>query len=171
MTMVVPPHVQSRADAADLGPLMAVLPHPNRRVYALTYGGWFVMMAGLVVAGVAGLVLDPGPNWPVSVLILVPVTAVTYWLYLGTVGSLRRRAFYLYSGGYLITTSLGRVARAERWADVTSISGFVPVGYGPRILDQINHRRGRPVKFTELPGRETVGPMLQQAHTEAVQAG
>jgi hypothetical protein len=62
------------------------------------------------------------------------------------------------------------VARVARWEEVSSVVGVVPVGYGPRVVYQVKHHRGRSIRFTELPGRETLGPLLRELHAEAVRA-
>jgi hypothetical protein len=124
------------------------------------------------VGTVVQLSSDTGSNqqWPVTLAIFVPVAALTYWLYIGTVGSAKWLAFYLYPEGYLTVSVFGRVKNLERWEFVTSIVGIPIRAAGPRMVYRISPHRGRVVKFTELIGREELGPAMQKLQSEAGQA-
>lgn len=174
MTAVAPSRVQAGADAVGFGPLTARFRHPNWRIYAFVWGGWLVMLAGLLLVSLVGLVMNPPPDagfqrWLVIVLILAVEAALTYWLYVGTVGNVKRHSFYLYPQGFLIETAFGRVKSVTRWEDVTSLMAVPMMDAGARILYRIERRRGLAVKFTEIIGREVLGPALQRLHAESAE--
>ncbi|GLY02769.1 MULTISPECIES: hypothetical protein [Actinoplanes] len=180
MSADVPPRVQARATELGFDPLVARIRHPNGGVYAAIYAGYLLFAVGLVLAGVAGLVTgnsrldDPG-FWLVSAPILVLSAAAAVWLYRGMVGSVTRRAFYLYPQGYLYVAPSGRVARESRWDGVAMIEGMEGVALqvqvaGRRTVFVIKHFSGRSIRFTERHGREVLGPMAYELRQAAAAA-
>jgi hypothetical protein len=178
LTTLVENSPVARALELRLGPLVARVPHPNRRAYAFAYGIWALLL--LVQTPV--VIALPGPtNWSAVAAQGTVLTALGAFLAYRAVTTITDRAFYLYPGGYLTTKPSGRVAVAARWEDVTSVWGLdgaahvrARVLFGrQRVLYQINHVHGRPrpVKFGEIVGREVVAPLIRTLREEATRRG
>lgn len=98
--------------------------------------------------------------------------------YLGflAVGSVTRRAFYLFPQGYVATGASGRVSRVTKWEDVGGITGVGPgyhlhvqVPFGKlRVVCRIDHHFGRPIKFTEPADRMVLAPLAEELRARAV---
>ncbi|WP_221328210.1 hypothetical protein [Actinoplanes sp. L3-i22] len=172
----IPAKVQTGAEGAELGVLIVRMRHPNAKGYAFAYGLWLALLGsyliGLTVILVAG---NSKPVWAVTVPLFAALIALLVWLAAGMIGSLTRRAFYLYEKGYVVTTSLGRAARVARWTDVTEIQGatgpYVTAGFGRRrVLCRIVNRYGRAVRFAEPLGHQELAPLAERLRRHATGA-
>jgi hypothetical protein len=174
MTAVLSPQVETRAAAAGFEPVVAALRHPNGRTYAVTYWLWAIILGVYPVLTVVLLIAGQMENaqWAVVVVADLVAAAVAVLLASRALGSVRRRAFYLYPQGYIATGASGRVTHVKRWEEVSRIEGAGPgvnlVAMG-RVMCRIHHHDGRPIKFSEFLNNGVLAPTAYQLHAEATQ--
>ncbi|MBP2322182.1 hypothetical protein JOF56_002567 [Kibdelosporangium banguiense] len=181
MTTDVPLRVQAGAEKAGFGPLTAKFLHPNGRVYAIVYGGWAFMLIVYPVIMLAVMIGGPsaGARWAVALPAVAVLAALGVLLARQAIGSVNRRAFYLYPQGYIATAASGRVVRVVNWRDVSRIEGAGPgltmqvrAGLFGKVRNVclIRHHRGkgRPIRFTEIADRATVAPLAYRLHAQAI---
>jgi hypothetical protein len=181
VTEVVPHRVRTAAESAGFGPLVQRFRHPNARLFAAITWAYFAMVASLPLALLVSIVLalagrGPQPQWPVA-LISGLVGGTAAWLLAQlAIGNVTRRAIYLHPGGYVATGPSGRVIRTVAWQRLAGIDGMgsplqmrVQVaGTRARTVFAFRHRGGwpRPIKFTEITGREQLGPLAYRLYIE-----
>jgi hypothetical protein len=174
MIPALSPQVEASASMAKFGPLTAAVGHPNGRTYALIYWLWAILLGAYPIVTVVFLIAGRMGNaqWGTVVVIDLLSGAAGVFLASRALGSVRKRAFYLYPQGYIATAASGKVTHVNRWENVSRIEGAGPgirlVAMG-RIMCRIHHYDGRPIKFSEIMGRELLAPLMYELHTEAVQ--
>jgi hypothetical protein len=174
MTVALSPQVEAQASDAGFSSPLAAIRHPNGKVYAFSYGLWAVLLAMYPVATVVLLAAGglQNANWVTVVLADLAAIALVWFLGSRAVGSVRKRAFYLYREGYIATKASGKVAVVKRWEDVSRIEGAGPGVHlvaTNRVMCAIHHHNGRPIRFSEVLGREVLAPLAYELHAEATE--
>lgn len=174
--------VDARANAAGFGPLVARVPHPLGRIYATITWGYFLIPVVSLLGGLVVFATGPSPwhglgEWAIGLLGTAFAVGLALLLATRARGHVRRQAFYLYPQGYLLTSPFGRVVRVVPWTDVTTVD-ILPVtvsatvavwSTAERVICEIKHVRGRKIRFTEVLGRESLGPLAQRLHAAATE--
>ena len=174
--------VDARASAAGFGPRVARIPHPLGPIYARITWLYFLLPVLFLVGGL--LVVVTGQSnwhgageWAIGLLSIALAGALAVLLAKRARGHVRRQAFYLYPQGYLVTSPFGRVVRVAPWTEVTKVE-ILPVtvrasvavwSTRERAICEIRHVRGRKLRFTEVLGRESLGPLARRLHEAATQ--